>query len=53
MASTCKMFFFFVEVKTLQYLNKYRFREKIQEYSGERCSKNIYAVENENCEPMI
>jgi hypothetical protein len=38
-----------VEVGTLWCLNKYLFREKIQEYSGEKCSENIYAVENEDC----
>jgi hypothetical protein len=29
------------------------FREKIQEYSKERCSENIYEIENEDCEPLF
>ena len=42
-----------MEVETLQYLNKYLFRERKYNNIIKKCSENIYVVENEDCEPLI
>jgi hypothetical protein len=47
---TCKKSFL-MRVRTIQCLNKYLFKEI--KYLRERCSENIYIVENEYCEPLF
>jgi hypothetical protein len=42
-----------MEVGTLQYLNKYIFRERKYKNIIKKCSENIYIVENEDCEPLF
>jgi hypothetical protein len=42
-----------MEVGTLQYLNKYIFRERKYKNIIKKCSENIYIVENEDCELLI